>query len=138
MIGQFNVRRFILRLAINIIAILVAVSIVPGLQLEAEWWGLAAVAFIFGLINTGIRPLLLLLTMPFVILTLGFFMLLINACMLYLTSWLAEGFGIRLVIDSFVSAILGGLVISVISTVLSLLSGDNRLQLQVVRNPRDE
>ena len=138
MIGRFNLKRFILRLAINIIAILVAVSIVPGLRLEAQWWGLAAVAFIFGLINTGIRPLLLLLTLPFVVLTLGLFMLLINALMLYLTSWLAEGFGIRLVIDSFVSAILGGLVISVISTVLSLLSGDNRVQLQVVRGQRDE
>jgi putative membrane protein len=138
MIGQFNFKRFILRLAINIIAILVAVSIVPGLRLEAQWWGLAAVAFIFGLINTGIRPLLLLLTLPFVILSLGFFMLLINALMLYLTSWLAEGFGIRLVIDSFVSAILGGLVISVISTALSVLSGDNRVQLQVVRGQRDE
>lgn len=138
MIGQFNVKRFILRLSINIIAILVAVSVVPGLRLEADWWGLAAVAFIFGLINTGIRPLLLLLTLPFVVLTLGFFMLLINALMLYLTSWLAEGFGIRLVIDSFVSAILGGMVISVVSTLLSILSGDNRLQLQVIRNNHEE
>lgn len=138
MISQFNIKRFILRLSINIIAILVAVSIVPGLQLEADWWGLAAVAFIFGLINTGIRPLLLLLTLPFVVLTLGFFMLLINALMLYLTSWLAEGFGIRLVIESFVSAILGGLVISLVSTLLSVLSGDNRLQLQVIRNRHEE
>lgn len=138
MIGQFNVKRFILRLSINIIAILVAVSVVPGLRLEADWWGLAAVAFIFGLINTGIRPLLLLLTLPFVLLTLGLFMLLINAAMLYLTSWLVEGFGIRLVIESFFSAILGGLVISAVSTVLSLLSGDNRVQLQVVRDHHEE
>lgn len=138
MISQFNIKRFILRLSINIIAILVAVSIVPGLQLEADWWGLAAVAFIFGLINTGIRPLLLLLALPFVVLTLGFFMLLINAMMLYLTSWLAEGFGIRLIIESFVSAILGGVVISVVSALLSILSGDNRVQLQVIRNHREE
>lgn len=138
MISQLNIKRFILRLSINIIAILVAVSIVPGLQLEADWWGLAAVAFIFGLINTGIRPLLLLLALPFVVLTLGFFMLLINAMMLYLTSWLAEGFGIRLIIESFVSAILGGVVISVVSALLSILSGDNRVQLQVIRNHREE
>ena len=136
--NQFNAKRFILRLAINIIAILVAVSIVPGLELTGPWWGLGVVALIFGLINTGIRPLLLLLALPFVVLTLGFFMLLINAGMLYLTSWMAEVFMIGLHIDSFVSAILGGLVISIVSTVLNLLSGESRVQFQMVRDRPDE
>jgi putative membrane protein len=136
--NQFNLKRFILRLAVNIIAILVAVSIVPGLELTGPWWSLGVVALIFGLINTGIRPLLLLLALPFVVLTLGFFMLLINAGMLYLTSWMAEAFNIGLHIDSFVSAILGGLVISIVSTVLNLLSGEGRVQFQVVRGRPDE
>jgi putative membrane protein len=138
MIGQFDFKRFVLRLAINIIAILIAVTIVPGLHLEGPWWGLAVVALIFGLINTGIRPLLFVLTLPFVIVTLGLFMLFINALMLYLTSWLAEGFGISLLIDNFFSAILGAIIISVISTALSLLSGDQRVQVQVIRDRRDE
>jgi putative membrane protein len=138
MFSQFNVKRFILRLAINIIAILVAVSIVPGLELTGPWWGLAAVALIFGLINTAIRPLLLLLALPFVVLTLGVFMLLINAAMLYLTSWFAEGFGIGLHIDSLLSAIIGALVISIVGTMLNLLSGESRVQFQVVRGPNDE
>lgn len=138
MVRQFNFTRLVLRLAINIIAILIAVNIVPGLQLSGPWWGLAAVALIFGLVNTGIRPLLLLLALPVVVLTLGLFMLLINAAMLYLTSYLAEGFGIVLQIDSFFSALLGALVISVISGLLSLLSGDNRVQVQVIRGRRDE
>lgn len=138
MLARFNFKQFILRLAINIIAILVAVSLVPGLALQGPWWGLAAVALIFGLINTGIRPLLLLLSLPVVILTLGFFMLIINALMLYLTSWFVEGFGITLQIDSLFSAILGALVISFISTILGLISGEQRVQVQVIRGRRDE
>jgi putative membrane protein len=138
MVRQINFTRLLLRLAINIIAILIAVNTVPGLQLSGPWWGLAAVALIFGLVNTGIRPLLLLLALPVVVLTLGLFMLLINAAMLYLTSYLAEGFGVILQIDSFFSALLGALVISIISGLLSLLSGDNRVQVQVVRGRRDE
>src|SRR3712207_7860268 len=56
---------------------------------------LALVAAIFGLVNTAIRPLLTLLALPFVLLTLGFFLLIINALMLYVTSALASGFGDR-------------------------------------------
>ncbi len=138
MIGRLNVKRFVLQLAINIIAILTAVTLVPGLDLTGPWWGLALVALLFGVINTGIRPMLLLLALPFVILTLGFFMLLINAAMLYLTSWLAEGFGITFAIESLFSAIVGAIVISIVSTGLSILSGDNRVRFQVIRGPRDE
>ncbi len=138
MIGQFDIRRFLLRLAINIIAILIAVTIVPGIDLEGPWWGLAAVALLFGLINTAIRPLVMLLTLPFLILTLGFFMLVINALMLYLTSWLAGGFGITLSIAGLGSAVLGALVINIVSVLLGILSGDSRIQFQVVRERRDE
>lgn len=138
MIGRWDVRRFVLRLAINIIAILAAVSIVPGLRLEGQWWGLALVAFIFGLINTGIRPLLLLLALPFVIVTFGIALFLINAAMLYLTSFLVAGFGINFEIDGLLAAILGSLVISIVSTLLGLLSGDNQMRFEVLRPPRDK
>lgn len=138
MIGRFNLKRFVLTLAINIIAILIAVRVVPGIELAGPWWGLAVVALLFGLINTGIRPVLLLLALPFVVLTLGFFMLLINAAMLYLTSWLAEGFGITFAIESPLSAIVGAIIISVVSTLLSILSGEHRVQVQMIRGRRDE
>jgi putative membrane protein len=138
MIRQLNIKRFLLHLAINIIAIMAAVTLVPGLELGGPWWGLAVVALLFGLINTGLRPLLLLLALPFVILTLGLFMLLINAGMLYLTSWLAEGFGITFSIAGPLSAIVGAIIISLVSTGLSILSGDNRVRFEVVRPPRDE
>ncbi|WP_276522212.1 phage holin family protein [Kallotenue papyrolyticum] len=135
---RFDIKRFLLRLSINIIAILVAVSLVPGLDLEGPWWGLALVALLFGLINTAIRPLLFLLTLPFVIITLGLFMLVINALMLYLTSWLAAGFGVTLRIDHFLAAVLGALIIGIVSTALSILSGDQQIHIEVVRGRRDD
>ncbi len=135
---QFSFKQFILHLAINIIAIMVAVTLVPGITLTGPWWGLALVAFLFGMINTGIRPLLLLLALPFVFLSLGFFVLFINAAMLYLTSWLAEGFGISLTIESLLAAIVGAIIISVVSTLLSILSGNHPFQVQVIRGRRDE
>jgi putative membrane protein len=135
---RFDLKRFVLRLSINIIAILSAVSILPGLHLEGPWWGLALVAAIFGLVNTALRPLLTLLALPFVIVTMGLFLLIINALMLYVTSALASGFGVLFLIDNLGWAILGSIVISVVSGVLSILSGDSRVQFQVIRGPRNE
>lgn len=130
-------RLFLLNLSINIIAILTAVWIVPGIDLQGPWWGLAVVALLFGLLNAAVRPLLTLLTLPFVILTLGFFMLVINAAMLFLTSWLAQGFGIFFTIRDFGSALIGSVIISLISTALRLLSGESRMQVEVRRGPRE-
>ena len=126
---------FLLNLSINIIAILAAVSIVPGIDLQGPWWGLAVVALLFGLINSAVRPLLTLLALPFVIVTLGFFMLVINALMLYLTSWLAQGFNVFFNVRSFGSAVLGSIVISAISTGLRLLSGESSMRVEVRRGP---
>jgi putative membrane protein len=99
---------------------------------------LLIVALIFGLINTGVRPILTLLSLPFVIVTLGLFLLIVNALVLYLTSALASSFGVQFVIDSLGWAVLGAIVISMVSGVLSILSGDSRVQFQVVRGRRDE
>lgn len=130
-------KAFLLNLSINIIAILAAVWLIPGIELRGMWWGSALVALLFGLINSAVRPLLLLLTLPFVIITLGFFMLVINALMLYLTSWLAQGFGVFFDIANFGSALLGAVLISFISTGLRLLSGESRMQVDIQREPRE-
>jgi putative membrane protein len=130
-----NLKLLVLNLAINIISILAAVWLVPGITLQGPWWAPAVVALLFGLINTSIRPLLLLAALPFVIVTLGFFMLIINGLMLYLTSWLAQGFDISFTIRSLGSAIVGAIVISLISTLLRLLSGERRMHIQVHRGP---
>ncbi len=132
---QFSFTRFLLNLAINIIAILVAVWVVPGIELQGPWWAPAAVALLFGLINTAVRPILLLLALPFVVFTLGLFMFKINGLLLYLTSWLAQQFGIDFTIRSLGAAILGALVISLIGGALRLLSGDTRMQVQIHRGP---
>lgn len=124
-----------LNLAINIIALFAAVWIVPGVDLQGPWWGLVVIALLFGIINTGVRPLLLLLTLPFLIVTLGIFLVVVNALMLYLTSWLAEPFGIYFTFSSFGWAILAALLISIISTGLRLLTGDSRMQVEIRRGP---
>ncbi len=130
-----NWRSIFLNLAINIIALFVAVWIVPGVDLQGPWWGLALIALLFGIVNTGVRPLLLLLALPFVLFTLGIFLVVVNALMLYLTSWLASGFGIYFTLNSFGTAILAALLISIISTGLRLLSGDSRMQVEIRRGP---
>ena len=126
---------FLLNVSINIIAILAAATVVPGIELEGPWWGLAVVALLFGLANAAVRPLLTLLTLPFVIVTFGFFMLVINALMLYVTSWLAQGFGIYFTIRSFGAAVLGSILISLISAGLRLLSGEATMRVEVRRGP---
>ena len=126
---------FLLNLSINIIAILVAEWLVPGIELQGPWWGLAVVALLFGLINPAVRPLLMLLALPFVIVTLGLFMVVINALVLYLTSWLSQFFNISFTLRSFGSAVLGAIIISAIGTALRLLSGESRLQVHVHRGP---
>jgi putative membrane protein len=81
------------------------------------------IALIFGLVNALVRPFLLLLTCPFLILTLGLFVLVINTVMLELTAWLA---GPVLTIQGFWSAFLGALIISVVSSFINLLVKDER------------
>jgi putative membrane protein len=113
--------RFLLRLLINAAALWVAVRIVPGLHYTGDFLPLLAVALIFGLLNAFIRPLLKLLSLPVIILTLGLFALLINAFMLWLTGRLAGAFGIPFQVDGCLAAILGSIVVSIVSAVLSMV-----------------
>lgn len=129
-------KRFLLNLSINIIALLAAVWLIPGIDLRGAWWQPIFVALIFGLINTAVRPLLLLLALPFVIVSLGLFMLVINGLMLYLTSGLAQSLGIEFTVRSFGSAVLGAIVISIVGTLLRLASGESRVQIEMRQGPQ--
>ena len=119
----------LVRLAINAAALLVAAWIVSGIHLSAarghampnDWLTLGIVALIFGVINAVIRPVVLLLTLPLNILTLGLFTFVVNALMLLLTSWIAEGMELGFRVDGFRVALLGALIISLVSFVLSHL-----------------
>ena len=116
--------KFILRWIINAIALFAAVSLVPGVILQGSWTSIIWLALIFGLINAFLGPLLKLLTCPLIFLTLGLFTLLINTFLFWLTGQVGQAFGIGLVIDGFWPAFFGGLVVTVVSVVLSLILKD--------------
>ena len=122
--------RLVVRLLINAVALLVAAWLVPGIRLAAagrdpsghDWMMLILVALVFGLVNAIIRPLVILLSLPLEILTLGLFTFVINALMLWLTSAIAQRLTLGFHVDGFWHAFLGALVISVVSFVLSRLA----------------
>jgi len=119
-------RNFFLRWLINGVALFVAAEVVSGITYEGGWLVLAGVALIFGLVNALIRPLLELLTCPLIILTLGLFTLVINALMLWLASAIAGSLGLGFHVADFLSAFLGGLIVSVVSFALNLLLFDDK------------
>ena len=118
--------RFVLRLIITACALWVAVHFVPGLSWTGTPLQLLGVAVVFGLVNALVRPLLAMLTCPLVILTLGLFLLVLNALMLWLTAALSAELGLGFGVAGFVPAFLGSLVVSVTSAVLNLFVGTNR------------
>jgi putative membrane protein len=115
-------RHLILRLIINAIALFVATQVrIPGLSFTGDWITIVIVAFIFGLVNALIRPLLTILTCPLIVLTFGLFTFVVNAVMLALTGWIAEQLHLGFTVDGFWAAFLGALVVSVVSWALTLL-----------------
>jgi putative membrane protein len=116
--------KFIIRWAINAVGLYAAVLIVPGIQLRGDWTGVLWLALIFGLLNALVRPLLKFLTCPLIILTLGLFTLVINTLVLMLTSRVGQVFGIGLSVADFWTALLGSLVISIVSVVMSVIFRD--------------
>ena len=116
--------KFILRWIINAVALFLAVYLVPGVNLQGGVISLIWLALIFGLINAFLRPLLKLLTCPLIFLTLGLFTLLINTFLFWLTSRVGQAFGIGFTISGFWPAFFGGLVVTVVSVILSLILKD--------------
>jgi putative membrane protein len=111
--------KLLARVVINAIAIWVAAYIVPGLTLTGDVLSWLIVAIIFGLINALIKPIVKLLTLPINIMTLGLFTLVINALMLMLTGLLTEFLVIDGALFGFVPALLGSILISIVSTLLN-------------------
>jgi putative membrane protein len=108
--------RFLLRLLLNGIAVMVAAYLIPGIRLATP--GAAVVAgIVLGIVNAIVRPLLIVLTLPFTILTLGLFIFIVNAVCLALVAWLVPG----LSISGFGAALVGAIVISLVSWLLSAL-----------------
>jgi putative membrane protein len=113
---------------INTVSVLAA-SFVPGVHFRS-WPDLLMASLLLGVLNALLRPVLLLLSLPLLILTLGLFMLIINAIMLSLVGWLMRpGFSV----EGFWPALFGGIVISIVSTVLGVLTGTTESRVQVRR-----
>lgn len=114
---------FLLRWSINLLALVVAGSLINGIRIQSIGMSIVAAGFL-GVVNAVIRPVVLILTLPINFLTLGLFTLIINALMLQLVAAVVPGF----IIEGFRAAFWGALVVSVVSWVLNLfVGGDGRV-----------
>lgn len=113
--------KLLLRWIASAAAVAAAVWAVPGIRLEEGIVPLLAVALILGLVNALVRPLLKALACGIIVLTLGLFLLVINAAMLLLAAWIAREAGILFEVDGFGAALIGSVIISFVSFVFSLL-----------------
>ena len=114
-------RFLLLRWLINAIAIGVTTWLMPGIEVSGGILGLVIVAAVFGLVNAIVRPIIMFFTCPLIVLTLGLFVLIINALMLSLTAWLTP----LLSVSGFWTTIFASIIISIISALLSTFLHDD-------------
>lgn len=124
-----HMKNFVVKTIANAGALAVAIWLLQDITLTGGSTGrkvltLIVVALIFGLVNFCVKPVLKLLTLPLFILTLGLFTLVVNALMLMLTSWLADQFDLSFHVHGFWTAVLGGLIISIVSWALNVVLPD--------------
>ena len=110
---------FLLRVLVNAATIALAAAIVPGMRVDGVGPALLA-GLVLGLVNALVRPVLVVLTLPLTVLTLGLFLLILNGICLALTAWLVDGFDI----DGFPAAVLGAVIVSVVSWLLTAFVSD--------------
>ena len=123
-------KNFLVKTIANAGALAVAVWLLDKITLTGgstgkKVWTLILVALVFGLVNWLVKPVVKLLTFPLFILTLGLITLVVNALMLLLTSWLADKLDLSFHVEGFWTAVLGGLIISVVSWALNVVLPDN-------------
>jgi putative membrane protein len=111
--------RYFVRLLAQVLSILIIAYLFPGLIHITGFMSALAAAVLLGIVNTLVRPLLVLLTFPLTILTLGLFLLVLNGLMLWIVSWLVPGFGV----SGFWGAVAASLLISIVSWLISKIAG---------------
>ena len=120
-------------LATNVVALAAAVLILDGIgfgdstgwdQVADNFWALLFVALILGIVNSFVSPIIKFLSIPFIVITLGLFLLVINALMLLFTEWLVNLFDIDFYVDGFWNAVGGAIVITVVTWIVEVLVGD--------------
>ncbi len=117
--------RVLLRWVLAAAAVWAAVRLIPGIRIEEGLLPLFLVALILGAVNTIVRPVLRFLSCGLIFLTFGLFLLVINAAMLLLTGSIAQMFGIDFAVDGWQPALLGSLVISLVTYLASFLLTDS-------------
>ena len=123
--------RFLIWVLVNALALAAATYLLTGITLTDDTHAdqaltLVLVAVVFGVVNAVVRPVVKLLSLPFIIVTLGLLVFVINGLMLLLTSWLSGQIGLGFHVDGFWTAVLGGLVVMVASWVLEVLLPERR------------
>jgi putative membrane protein len=114
------VRALLLHWVLNAAALWVAATLIPGLDFSGGPGRLLLVAAVFGIVNSTLRPVLTILTCPLIVVTLGLFTLVINGIMLLVTGRLSESWNLGFSVSGFWAAFFGGLVIGLVSMMLSL------------------
>lgn len=115
------------QIVINAGALWVATQIVPGLSFNQEWWKLLIVALAFSLVNSYLKPILRILTFPITMLTMGLFLLVINALLLLLVGAISAEFNLGFSVADFGAAFLGAIVVAIVGLVLSMFIGAGRM-----------
>ncbi|MEE9204658.1 MAG: phage holin family protein [Nitrospirales bacterium] len=124
-------RGLLIRFTVTGVAVLLASAIIPGIEVESASAGLAAV-IVLAMLNALVRPILYLFSLPFIVLTLGVFMVVINALLLQLAAFLVKGF----VVTGFWSSVGGAILISLVSGILNLwVSEQGRMEI-VIHRPK--
>lgn len=123
-----TVTYLILRIMINALSIAIAVTAVDGISFTGEWWKMIFVGAVFGVVNSFLKPLVTLFTLPLIILSLGLFTLIVNTLMLLITGSLSGPLDLGLQIQGFWPAFKGALIISIVSMMLSWLTGLKKIK----------
>ncbi len=113
--------KLLVRWVCNVIALFVAAWLLAGISYGDQWWTLFIAAAVFTLINAWVKPVLAVLSIPFIVVTLGLFYFLINVLMLYLTDWIVPDFEIR----TFWWAVLAAIIVSIVNGLLNLVLPDD-------------
>jgi putative membrane protein len=117
----------VIQILINAGALYVADFLIGGITFVGEWWKFLLVALAFSLLNTYVRPILRILTLPISVITLGIFLLVINAAMLLLTSAISDQLTLGFHVADFGAAFLGAIVVAVVGWILSIVIGAARV-----------
>ena len=114
-------QKLLVRWICNVVALFVAAWILSGISYGNQWWTLFIAAAVFTLVNAWVKPVLAILSIPFIVVTLGLFYFLINVLMLYLTDWIVPDFEIR----TFWWVVLAAIIVSIVNGLLNLVMPDD-------------